>query len=103
MKSNKRGRPVAKLESVQTTEIGGIIRTHRTLSGMSLKDMGKKLGLSLQYVSNIERGLQSLPLQAVTKLAVLTRNPAEKIALAAMMSRPSVAKFSEKVFVVGNK
>jgi transcriptional regulator with XRE-family HTH domain len=49
--------------------IGNKIRKLRKEKGLTLEDLSKKTGLSLSYISLIERGLKNPSLRALEKIA----------------------------------
>ncbi|WP_433587474.1 helix-turn-helix domain-containing protein [Providencia alcalifaciens] len=48
--------------------IGSFIRKHRTLLGISGKNLGKKLNLSQQQISRLERGQTAFSFEVVLRL-----------------------------------
>lgn len=51
------------------SELGGRIRERRQRQGLALKATAKQAGISLQYLSEIERGLKLPTLETLTKVA----------------------------------
>jgi transcriptional regulator with XRE-family HTH domain len=52
-----------------TAEIGAIIRQRRTGLGLSLRDLGQRAGLSVGFLSQVERGQSSLALGSLAAVA----------------------------------
>lgn len=52
-----------------STKFGKRVRTIRLRKQMSQGDIAKKLGVSANYVSQIERGIENLSLKGIEKLA----------------------------------
>ncbi len=52
-----------------TEKFGKKVRAIRLKKGMSQGDIGKKLGVSANYISQIERGVENLSLKGIEKLA----------------------------------
>lgn len=48
--------------------IGSFIRKHRTLLGMSGKNLGQKLSLSQQHISRLERGQTAFSFELILHL-----------------------------------
>ena len=66
-----RGRPVAKgLEfELNPATVGGMIRKQRVEKKVGLSDLARALGVSVQFVSNIEHDRSPLPLAYVVNVA----------------------------------
>lgn len=62
-----------------TAKFGKRVRTIRLKKRMSQGDVGKKLGVSLNYISQIERGLENLSLKGIEKLAKALGVPIENL------------------------
>ena len=52
-----------------TVKFGKKVKAIRLKKGMSQGDIGKKLGVSANYISQIERGIENLSLKGIEKLA----------------------------------
>ena len=83
--AKKRGRPNSSNVKAKSA-IGRLIRTGRVRNGLGLQDLSKKLGVSLQFVSNIEQGRAPLPLRYATKVAKAIGEPSFKVVQAALSS-----------------
>lgn len=60
--------------------LGLFFKEKRATVGMTQLDVAKKLGYtSAQFISNFERGLCSLPLNAIRKLTQLYKADADKV------------------------
>ena len=57
--SNRVGRPVSYNAEV-STNLGYVLGNARVSKGLSQKQVGALIGISLQHLSNIERGVQGL-------------------------------------------
>jgi len=56
----------------QRSELANFLRTQRIKKGLSQKRVAAALGYSsAQYVSNIERGVCSVPIKALRKMCIL--------------------------------
>ncbi len=87
--------PVGAPVSSKTTKIGSsatgyLLAKKRLVAELSLKDVGKALGVSLQFISNIERGRAPLP-----------RIHAKKVSRLLGISMPELAKAMATDFVAG--
>jgi transcriptional regulator with XRE-family HTH domain len=47
---------------------GYYLRTLRTESGLTQKQLGKKMGIHAQFISNAERGVSALPITYLKKI-----------------------------------
>lgn len=52
-----------------STKFGKRVRTIRLKKRMSQGDIARKLGVSVSYISQIERGIENLSLKSIEKLA----------------------------------
>ena len=52
-----------------STKFGKRVRAIRVKKQMSQGDVAKKLGVSVNYISQIERGIENLSLKGIEKLA----------------------------------
>lgn len=52
-----------------TAKFGKKVKALRLKKRMSQGDIGKKLGVSANYISQIERGIENLSLKGIEKLA----------------------------------
>lgn len=69
-KANKRGRPVGtSTAKPKVGTLGEMLWTARRNSGLGLKDVSKKLKLSVQFISHIEQGRAPLPAKYVVRIA----------------------------------
>lgn len=60
--------------------LGLFFKEKRTASGLTQLDVARKLGYtSAQFISNFERGLCSLPLNAIRKLTQLYKADQDKV------------------------
>lgn len=58
-----------------------LLRALRLRSGLSLREMARRLDLDPGYLSRVERGLQAAPARTVTRIAEeIGRYQAEKVA-----------------------
>src|SRR5690554_5282109 len=54
-----------------TLEIGSRIREIRTASGMSLRNLSRKTGISVGFLSQVERGLSSIALARLQEISTV--------------------------------
>ena len=52
-----------------TIKFGKKVKATRLKKGMSQRDIARKLGVSANYISQIERGVENLSLRGIEKLA----------------------------------
>ena len=52
-----------------TIKFGKKVKATRLKKGMSQRDIARKLGVSANYISQIERGVENLSLKGIEKLA----------------------------------
>lgn len=55
------------------THVGNVVKQYREMSGLSQAKLGEKLSLNNQMISNIERGICTLPLKHFTKVCDLLK------------------------------
>lgn len=63
----KAGRPKGKGKAITSNHVGALVRRARLEQALGLADVAKKLGVSVQFVSNIEHGRAPLPFKLITK------------------------------------
>lgn len=84
MTKSKRGRPAGDFNGKDFTSLGGFIGIHRANKGLSLAEVSSQLGVSIQFLSNIEHGRAPLPPKYVSKLARVLRIPVTTLAVLAL-------------------
>lgn len=85
VKKEARGRPKGttnnKLDRRSRT-VGNLIKRARVDLGLGLSQIAKKVGVTLQFISNIEQGRAPLPWKLVKKMAKALGVPVEDLATA---------------------
>lgn len=68
--NNKRGpRKGTQLNDIPRSEIGARIFTARRLRGISQKELGEKVGVTLRAISYYERETENIPAETVKRIA----------------------------------
>lgn len=57
-------------------DVGSNVRTHRKASGLTQEELAKKAGISVSYVSLIERGGRLAPLDTLYSIGAALKVPA---------------------------
>lgn len=80
MAKTTRGRPTGSYTGQKSNTLGGYLGNARAAQGLGLAEVAAKLGVTLQFISNIEHGRAPLPAKYVTKIAKVLGVPSSSVA-----------------------
>jgi transcriptional regulator with XRE-family HTH domain len=81
----KLGRPSGTYSGQNSnTTLGGFMGNARAVRGLSLSDVATKIGVSVQFISNIEHGRAPLPAKYVGKISKVLNVSSSKLATLAL-------------------
>lgn len=89
-KTKTRGRPVATLKA-PNNKLGKILTTYRKNNKVGLELVASTLGVTVQFISNIERGRAPLPFKYVPVLSELTGISQRRLTVAILAARKNGA------------
>lgn len=94
MSKKVRGRPKGKGKTTSGKSAGNTIRRARLKLGLGLSDVAHQVGVSVQFISNIEHGRAPIPFRSVTALSKVLGVPNRLLALKALEGTHSYQEYT---------
>ena len=83
------------MQRKRVTPIGVLVHTNRKLCDMRLKELSRAIGVSFQFISNIEQGRAPLPWKFVPRVAKALGLSVHDVAQAALFSTHEWRQYSK--------
>lgn len=97
MAKNTRGRPSGSYSGTGTNTLGGFLGSARAVKGLGLATVAAKLGVTVQFISNIEHGRAPLPAKYVGKISKVLGVSATSVARLALTQTKAYRDLSSRI------